>query len=379
MIGLVSPTSGMPLRQDGPNILTDGAERWPVVDGIPFLRTGREPLVRDAVSMIDHHDVDGALRLLLADQDDWWDGPAPGGPDLSRLVAERDRLSLREAMALLGYGRVGDYFAHRWSDPTFMAGCALIDAHWAAPRNAFELACGIGHYLRALADAQVAVAGGDVVFSKLWLARHWVVGAEADLVCFDAGSPWPIIARRFDLALCQDAFYFLEPKTDVLGRLRAICEGALVIGHVHNREAKTLSAGAAMSADEVARTFPDALVYDDDELTLATVEARVPVPRPPASMRQVEAFSLVERAGAPRAPDGPLGAPKPDRRYRRNPLYRAVEPGMRAQIVWPSERYGAEYGPRSTYPHQTDLPERPTDWTTEQVRRREVVALPERW
>ena len=41
---LLSPTTGRPLRADGPGSLTDGAERWPVVAGIPYLRTGRREL-----------------------------------------------------------------------------------------------------------------------------------------------------------------------------------------------------------------------------------------------------------------------------------------------------------------------------------------------
>ncbi len=51
----------------------------------------------------------------------------------------------------------------------------------------------------------VACTGADVVFAKLWLARHWVCGPDVALVCCDAASPWPIADRRFDLVLCHDA------------------------------------------------------------------------------------------------------------------------------------------------------------------------------
>jgi SAM-dependent methyltransferase len=377
MSPLVSPTSGRPLAPDGPFTLTDGTERWPVLDGIAYLRVGREALVGDALARIDAGDADGALCLLLADQDDWWDGPPPHADDLARLVREREALSLRSAMDLLGYGRVGHYFAHRWSDPTFMAGLALVDAHWREPESALELACGIGHYLRELLAAGVAVCGGDVVFSKLWLARHWVAGA-AELVCFDARAPWPVAGRRFDLVLCQDAFYFLEPKAEILERLRAIAAGPIALAHIHNRDAANLSAGAAVSADDIARMFPDALVYDDAALTRAAAHGTTPAAQPPGALRQVEAFSVLDRPSGPvRSATGPLNAPKADTAYRRNPLYRATPTG--AAVAWPSERYGAEYGPLATYPGHTDLPEYPASWTAEQVRRREVVALPERW
>ena len=58
----------------------------------------------------------------------------------------------------------------------------------------------LGHYLRELRRRGCKVAGADVVFAKLWVARHWVTGREAQLVCFDAGSPhWPIPGAPADL------------------------------------------------------------------------------------------------------------------------------------------------------------------------------------
>ena len=44
---LHSPVSGRPLHADTPHSLSDGAgERWPAVDGIPYLRTDSEGLDR---------------------------------------------------------------------------------------------------------------------------------------------------------------------------------------------------------------------------------------------------------------------------------------------------------------------------------------------
>lgn len=378
MSPLLSPTTSLPLRPEGPFLLTDEVERWPVLDGIPYLRTGRDALVRNAVALIRSGDPDRALCLLLADQDDWWDGPPPAEGDLARLARERDSLSLRDAMDLLGYGRVGHYFAHRWSDPTFMAGLALIDAHWSEPVSAFELACGIGHYLRELSAVGIATCGADVVFSKLWIARHWVLGPDSELVCFDARWPWPLAERRFELVLCQDAFYFLEPKAEILTRLRAMADGPLIVAHIHNREAETMSAGAGMSSAEISRMFPDAAIYDDAALTRAAQQAEAPVSRHPSALRSVEAFSVAEVKSVPASEvSGPLGAPRAGAVYRRNPLYRPAEEG--AEIAWPSVRYGAEYGPCATYPMRTDLPAYPAEWSPDQARRREIVSLPERW
>ena len=71
MTVLLSPTTGKPLRKDGPGVLTDGTERWPVLAGIPYLRTGRRELRDAALAAIDRGDERGALALLLRDQDDW--------------------------------------------------------------------------------------------------------------------------------------------------------------------------------------------------------------------------------------------------------------------------------------------------------------------
>ena len=159
MSPLVSPISGRPLHLQQPHALSDGAgERWPVMEGIAYLRAGSRERAAAVLARLDGGDPEGALALLLAENDRWWNEPPPPEGDLRALVREADGLTLREAMARLGWGRVADYFAHRWSDPTFLAGLALVDAHWSAPRTAFELCCGVGHHLRALQGAGVAAA-----------------------------------------------------------------------------------------------------------------------------------------------------------------------------------------------------------------------------
>ncbi|CAA9482956.1 MAG: SAM-dependent methyltransferase [uncultured Sphingomonadaceae bacterium] len=378
MSDYLSPLTSRPLHADTPHSLSDGAgERWPVVDGIAFFRRGSEVLAAEALCALDAGDRDAALVLLLAENDRWWDGAPPPEPDLRRLVAERERLSLREAMNLLGWGRVGTYFAHRWSDPTFVAGLSLLDAHWVGPRTAFELACGIGHYLRELGRAGVDACGADVVFAKLWVARHWV-SPRAELLCFDAEGPWPVVGRRFDLALCQDAFYFLADKSFVAARLREAASerGVLTIGHVHNRDWPNFSSGAAVTLPELRALFPDALMYADEALTKAGVAGAVPCSN--NGLGVTEAFGLACGPGLrmPRAAAGPLSRPPAGARLRRNPL--CGDAG--STPAWPSERYAAEYGPRATFGCRA-VPDEATmgpEWA-DAAARRELVDLPERW
>ena len=376
MTGLLDPETGQSLRVDGPYTLTNGTRRWPVIDGIPFLRTNRDALVEAALTHVDAGRQDEALALLLADQDDWWNGPLPEPAAIRMLIENRDRLCLGEAMDLLQWGRVGDYFLHRWTDPTFLAGLSLTEAHWNQPGRAFELACGIGHHLRALTQQGVSVTGADIVFAKLWIARHWLV-RDAALICFDAASYWPLMGHTFDLVTCHDAFYFLEPKADILEKLRAFsANGVLLVGHIHNREWPNLSAGSAMDASELHALAPDALVYDDDELTRALVEGRNPAGAPPELLRHVEAFALVIGGSSAHPVEGWLGLPRENCMLRRNPLY-----GAAASIAWPSDRYRDEYASRATYPLHSSLPMQMSreQAPIESIRRRELVDLPERW
>ena len=389
---LLSPETGHALEPEGKLVLRDAktGARWPVVDGIPYLRTNRAELIGEALAQIDAGDTDAALCLLLADQDDWWNGPPADPVSVRDLVKRRKDASLREAVQKLGWGRVGDYFVNRWTDPTYLAGLTLLEAHWNEPACAFELACGIGHYLRDMRLRGVKVAGADVVFAKLWLARHWVVGETAQLFCFDATSPhWPIAGAPVDLVVCNDAFYFLDDKPAILECLRKTAgeDGWLALSHIHNSDCPGFSAGRAVSARDIEELFPDGLVYDDAELTRALVEARAPNPRDPGELKACEAFSLVAGPGmrpAPRAVLDGITLPREGAALRLNPLFKPDGNGAYA-IEWPSERYEQEYAGRVTYPLHSDGP-KTLEWrggveapVADRVRRREFVELPERW
>ena len=373
---LRSPVSGALLEADTPHSLACAGERWPVVDGIPYLRTDSEGLVAVALDHLDAGCPDDAVVALLTDQDAWWTGPATDLGELKRLVRERDTLSLREAMALLRMGPVADYFAYRWVDPTYLAGLALLEAHWNAPGSAFELACGIGHYLRELTARGVACAGADVVFAKCWLAKHWVA-PDADYVVFDAGARWPVADARYDLVMCHDAFYFLPEQERVAERLRRLLgeRGVLAVSHLHNSEYWNGAKGPARTLRAWRRLFPEATFYDEDTLIWAIMRGDAPdaalfIDDDP----EVEAYSIVEGGREPsRALVGGLAMPRPDVKLRPNPLL-----GGRLgheHVRWPCQRYRDEYGRNCFWANADDeLPGQ-----VDPVRLRRVVDLPERW
>lgn len=324
--------------------------RWPVVDGILWRRTGREELRTEVVALLDAGDVDGARTALLADADDWWGEPPPPPEQLARVV---HATTLREAMDLLGYGRVGDYFAHRWSDPTYLAGLALLEQHWPGERPVVEVACGIGHFLREL-DARGAgpLVGVDIVFSKLWLAQRFVC-PSARYVCADTTDGLPSLELPAPAyVLCVDALYFLRDKPAAVAAMEALGD-VLVVGHAHT-PAEVHSSGEPLTPQQYADLLRTDLVYDDDELTSAFLARRPPVPGVPDGARAV---ALVRGATRP-GPDlsQPVGPVRP------NPLY--VD-GVRR---WPSERWAQEYARAADY-----LPERWADGP------RAFLDLPEHW
>ena len=343
-----------------------------VVAGIPFLRTGREELAAAARARLEDGDEDGALALLLCDRDDWARGPGPSEDDARAAMAAR---TLRDAMSALRFGPVGDYFAFRWSDPTYLSGLALLDAHAGGAARVFELACGIGHFLRELTARGVAATGADVVFAKCWLARRFVA-PEAEYACLDAASPLPWADGAFDLAFCHDALHYLPAKAAVCGELARAAGGRVVVGHAHNRLVENLSPGDPLDPAGYRDLLgPDALLVDDDELAAAVRAGGRAGPRPPQALSASEALGIVAGATRPasvcfRVP--PAGAP-----LRRNPLLAAD-----GTVAFPSERYATEYGPRSGYlDGHPDVPASATMGPDVEplARRRALVDLPEAW
>ena len=103
--------------------------------------------------------------------------------------------------------------------------------------------------------------------------------------------------------------------------------GLLVIGHVHNRAYKNFSAGSAVTAEEMAALFPDAVLYDDAELTQALIR------RGRRFRRCRKHLWTGKRLAVASGPDlsqpaeihGSMALPPPGAKLRRNPLYDTAE------------------------------------------------------
>jgi SAM-dependent methyltransferase len=390
---LKNPESGKSFVRDTAHSLTDGRKRFPVVDEIPFLRAGREELQNEVLHALDLEDKRTALILLLQDQDDWAKTPPPTAADLQPLFYNKD-LTLREAMQHLKYGAVADYFAYRWSDPTFLSGLALLQ--WHLPPDAkqvFELCCGIGHYLRELTLRSYEATGADVVFSKLWLARRFVA-PTAKLVCFDANKSFPLVENFFHSAFCHDAFYFLPEKRHVAEELKRVTKDAILIGHAHNAEVDNYSSGAAVSFDDYIEILGDKIsLYDDADLTRACLESAKPEAKPIEDLRTGAALAFVINGEAVSNPFAEFAFPLARRTLRINPLMcDEREKTVRQTPVYQSERYESEYAALSGYLNLNGENISDEDLTvaargewannnklTDLARRRILLDLPEKW
>ena len=342
---LVGPHAAPLYATGAPGVLTDGREEYPVVAGIPYLiagstRPGLEGLRQRACAALRDGDERAALRLLLRDQDRFSPTPPPSEAAVDQLIERRDdpALTLRGAMRLLDYGPVADYFAHRWSSPTFLSGLALLGRTASTTRPVIEVACGLGHFLRALEGRGCAAVGIDIVFSKLWLARHFV-GVRGLLVCGDierspvlAPGPPDADADRSHTVFCHDAFYFFEHKRAALTSLRSLARhGAVALGHVHTRTDAHEAGFAARLTDYRAILPPGAPLLDDLALARAYVADEATYPE--ATRRSAALATLTGKL-----PERLLTFAPPRRSLRVNPLLTPA-----GDLAYPSAGWRAEF------------------------------------
>ncbi len=331
------------LRVSSPNILTDGRDEYPVVDGIPYLivestRPGLEGLRERACAALRAGDEEAALRLLLRDQDRFSPTEPPSQTAIDELLRRRDEITLREAMALLNYGAVADYFAHRWSSPTFQSGLSLLERAALPSRPVLEVACGIGHFLRHMEGQGYAAVGVDIVWSKLWLARHFL-GVKGPLVCADIERS-PVLypgwsAEQASLphtVLCHDAFYFFEDKRRAWTNLMmASNRGTTICGHVHTRGDRH-EAGFAERLQDYRQYVPKHIDLLDDHSQAYTYVSRES--RNPLATERSTAAAWVEGRKLRNVRDL-----RPSREQLRvNPLLTAD-----GEIDWPSDGWREEF------------------------------------
>jgi SAM-dependent methyltransferase len=381
---LQSPINGRPLDHDGTGVLSDGQTLWPCVDGIPYLRLGRDVLRRKAVDLLRQRDPAGALALLLADRKD--DSVPPAPIDGTRYLS-RTGTSAVEAMERLRYGGLAWYMLHRWSQPTYLSGLALVQSHARAGGRMLDLGCGAGQYLRAWQQhgpGQGSAVGSDIVFSHLWIAKTFVAPGGWYL-CHDANGPFPLRDGAVDVILAQDSFHYLPDKRHVMREMRRVCgTGIQLIGHVHNAGHFNYSAGLPLTAGEYVDLIEPDTAYDDADLTRAALTGTI-APALTEDKDLDSSSALAFATGAPRGDGVGMTLPPAGTALRLNPMLAT------GTAVWPSAKFEAEFVSSWEYLRTMTAPPEPVLTSAARgglgadpevdanARTRTILDLPERW
>lgn len=335
---LRGPVTGAPLEPAGPGLLCDGDTLWPCLDGIPYLRLAREELRDEAVAAIRRGDTDHALAVLIADRKDASVPPVdPAALRTAVAAVESGAATAAMVMDHLSYGGLGTYFLHRWCLPTLLSGQALLEAHAPPGGTLFEVGCGAGHFLRTWEAGSGRAIGSDLVFSHLWLARHFTA-PRAWLVCFDAAGPFPLADGTADVCLTHDSFHYFPDKPHAFRELRRIARHERVLlGHTHNAEAPNYAPGAPLTVPEYAALLRPRLAYDDAALTRAALTGAAAEAAAPDALRAASALAFVHGPAAAPSPPGWLTAPRAGRPLQVNPLLTPGGP------VWPTAQFAREF------------------------------------
>jgi SAM-dependent methyltransferase len=167
-----------------------------------------------------------------------------------------------------------NYFFYRRSDPTFLAGLALMSVI-GHDGLLLDLCCGVGHFTRTLAQHRdpATVIGFDEFFFLLYLGKRFLA-PHVTFICGSANLRLPFRQREFTYAFCSDAFFDIEGQWGCARELlRTVDEqGVIMLVHLHNplwphsyRGSHPLPAGAYRSLFEsrAPKFFSERTLLDD--------------------------------------------------------------------------------------------------------------------
>ncbi len=385
------------IQGPGTGILFDGDEYWPVVEGIPYLRVGKDDVRHEVIGHLRAGSCRAALGYLLRDQDDFAPEPPPTWKRVNEIITGvmTKTSSLRTTMDMLEYGPVTHYFAHRWSAPTFLSGLGLLAQHWIDPDVVIEVACGIGQFLRELHYHDVSTIGVDVVFSKLWLAKQFVCPG-AIFVCADVtrgAIPIEVIEAIKPTVFCHDAFYFFPNKEHVAAEFSRLSQdvGNILVGHAHNVEIEHGVSGSPLCPEGYWDLFSSARLYDDNDYVSVYLEETEALSQNAEGLTGCEAVSLVTTGTGGSRLNPNLIRPQSNAPLKLNPLLQVDQSGHLVPN-WPMPRFAQEYS-SATYLYGEICPStlllqaasiaevRSEDLQEVErlARRRILLSLPERW
>jgi uncharacterized protein YbaR (Trm112 family)/SAM-dependent methyltransferase len=239
---------------------------YPIVSGIPYLRTGST--ANKVLELLGKKETDQALYALL-------DLDEERSQRFKDLLANEAALTFRKALEILCRDSEALYLFYRFSDPTFLSSQAAIRAIGQNPdcfkKYVLDLGGGAGHLTHSLSGAPGAerVILADVSFWKIWLAKKFIA-PDCQPVCCNANEPLPFEKAVFSLVFCSDAFHYIWSKRLLAGEiLRLIGDGgAAVLAHLHNSLCDNPSAGMPLSPQGYKNLFDlsNVRLFREDEI-----------------------------------------------------------------------------------------------------------------
>jgi SAM-dependent methyltransferase len=341
---------------------------YPVVDGIPYLRSG--PTTREVLALLESGHKQEALARL-------------------GIPAEAQRpLTFRDVLPLLCSGAEAEYLLYRFSDPTFLVSDGLLRAVAKPPGRCLDLCGGAGHLIRGLLPTQEPWLA-DLEFWKLWLAKR-IVAPECHAVCCDASQPLPFARGGFSFVFSSDGLnYIWQKRLFVAEATRVMAEnGVLILTHLHNALCDNHSPGMPLTP-AAYRNLCETLaarLFKESEFFESVLQKRpldLSLIYKDADLRS-EAAVILMAAEDPKVFRAYQHPPPYVGGYSKlaiNPLYQVQHAGdkTRLRLRFPSQYYEQEFGKARSYlPEELELDTRDLN-QPELIDRRVVLPLPDNY
>jgi SAM-dependent methyltransferase/uncharacterized protein YbaR (Trm112 family) len=366
---------------------------YPVVEGIPFIRTGR--VANLAMTLLGDGRADEA-RLLLLDLTE-----EEQAARFKALMRDEATMTFRSALEVLSRDSEGVYLLYRFSDPTYLCARAVLEVVLTGRKDAarvLDVGGGAGHVARAIRQAapESDVVIADIAYWKLWLARRFVE-PSCQAVCCDASVPLPFARSAFSLTNCSDAFHYVWPRRLLAGEMMRATEsaaGAIALSHLHNALCDNPSPGMPLTPSAYRRLFEEwrpRLFKQSDILSAVVRHGAVDLSADcaDADLADSTAIFLIANRGGHRPQTVERRVARGVVNLTLNPLYVPVDGTRRVELRFPSPFYAEEFADARKYlPDQIELP---ADWTargragapdgrmSELASRHVLLDLPERY
>ena len=369
---------------------------YPVVAGIPYLRTGQT--ATSVLKLLNSRQAVEALFVLLGLDES-------RRQKFQRLLDSGQRATYRSALETLSPNLEGTYFLYRFSDPTFLVSEAVLrslgQATDCANGPVLDMCGGSGHLTRTLLKLPRATEGwlADFEFWKIWLAKRFVA-PECQVVCCDANQPLPFARESFSLVVCTDALHYIWQRRLFAGEMLRLVgdRGVVAVTHTHNVLCENPSQGMPLDPAGYRRLFESVSPRIFKESTiLDCIRTGQPVSLSAnfsdEELNSEPALIIIATAASELFRDYVL-PPNPQQtgKLAINPLYQAEPRGnaVTLSLRFPSDYYAAEFAECKRYlPERVELsaenlanlekPDAPTVDTHlgELARRHVLLALPE--